>query len=422
MSSPPSSIFWEKTLSPDLFREIDPPQRLLMGPGPINAHPRVLRAMAADLLGQFDPEMTAYMNEVMALYRPIFGTDNAQTFLIDGTARAGIEAALVSMVTPGAKVLVVNFGRFGLLLTEILDRIGAIVEIVEAPWGEVVPLDQIAHAIERFGPKVVATVHGDTSTTMAQPLEGLGELCRAAGALSYVDATATIGGMEIAADRWGVDVVTGGLQKCLGGPSGSAPITISDAAAEKIFARRHVELGLQTAGSTSENRGRRIGSNYFDLAMIMDYWSDKRLNHHTEATTMLYGARECARIALGEGLETRFARHASAGRAMTAGLRAMGLTVYGDDRYRMTNVTGVLIPDGVDGEAVRRRMREDFEIEIGTAFGPLAGKIWRIGAMGYNAMKHKVLITLGALEAALRAEGHGVPSGAGVDAALEAWG
>jgi (S)-ureidoglycine-glyoxylate aminotransferase len=407
---------------PDLFREIDPPQRLLMGPGPINAHPRVLRAMAADLLGQFDPEMTAYMNEVMALYRPIFGTDNAQTFLIDGTARAAIEASLVSMVSPGQKVLVVNFGRFGLLLTEILDRIGAIVEIVEAPWGEVVPMDQIADAIERFGPKVVATVHGDTSTTMAQPLEGLGDLCRAAGALSYVDATATIGGMEIAADRWGVDVVTGGLQKCLGGPSGSAPITISDAAAERIFARRHVELGLRTGDTAVESRGRRIGSNYFDLAMIMDYWSDKRLNHHTEATTMLYGARECARIALGEGLDARFARHASAGRAMTAGLRAMGLTVYGDDRYRMANVTGIFIPKGVDGEAVRRRMREDFEIEIGTAFGPLAGKIWRIGAMGYNAMKHKVLITLGALEAALRAEGHPVPPGAGVDAALEAWG
>jgi (S)-ureidoglycine-glyoxylate aminotransferase len=408
-------------LGPDLFREIDPPQRLLMGPGPINAHPRVLRAMAADLLGQFDPEMTAYMNEVMALYRPIFGTDNRWTFLIDGTARAGIEAALVSIVSPGAKVLVVNFGRFGLLLTEILDRIGAIVEMVEAPWGEVVPLDQIADAIERFGPKVVATVHGDTSTTMAQPLEGLGALCRAAGALSYVDATATIGGMEIAADRWGVDVVTGGLQKCLGGPSGSAPITISDAAAEKIFSRRHVELGLQTGAEPSENRGRRIGSNYFDLAMIMDYWSDKRLNHHTEATTMLYGARECARIVLGEGLDARFARHAAAGRAMTAGLRAMGLTVYGDDRYRMTNVTGVLIPAGIDGEAVRRRMREDFEIEIGTAFGPLAGKIWRIGAMGYNAMKHKVLITLGALEAALRAEGLTTPPGAGVDAALAAW-
>lgn len=402
------------------FGDIDPPQRLLMGPGPVNAHPRVLRAMAADLLGQFDPEMTGYMNEVMALYRPLFGTENRWTFLVDGTARAGIEAALVSLVVPGDTVLVVDFGRFGLLLTEILERIGARVERLSAPWGEVVPTDAIAAAIERIAPKVVATVHGDTSTTMAQPLDQLGALCRAAGALSYVDTTATLAGMPFAADAWGIDVVSAGLQKCLGGPSGSAPITISDRAAEHIFARRHVEKGIARA-DLADGGGLRIASNYFDLAMVMDYWSEKRLNHHTEATTMLYGARECARVALGEGLEARFARHAAAGRAVVAGARAMGLTVFGDDQHRMTNVTGILIPAGVDGEAVRRRMREDFEIEIGTAFGPLAGRIWRIGAMGYNATKAKVATTLAALEAVLRSEGFATPPGAGVDAALAKW-
>lgn len=407
-------------LDPLLFGEIDPPQRLLMGPGPVNAHPRVLRAMAADLLGQFDPEMTGYMNQVMALYRPIFGTANSWTLLVNGTARAGIEAALVSLVAPGDTVLVVNFGRFGLLLTEILTRIGARIETVDAPWGEVVPMDAIAAAIARTSPRLVATVHGDTSTTMAQPLDGIGDLCRAAGALSYVDATATIGGMEIAADRWGVDIVTGGLQKCLGGPSGSAPITISDRAAEAIFARRHVEKGIRRA-DIADGTGPRIGSNYFDLAMIMDYWSPLRLNHHTEATTMLYAARECARIALGEGLAARFARHAAAGRGMTAGLRAMGLEVFGDDAHRMTNVTGVYIPAGVDGERVRTLMREHFEIEIGTAFGPLQGRIWRLGAMGYNAMKHKVLLTLGALEACLKGEGFLLPMGEAVPAALEAF-
>ncbi|MDE8651313.1 pyridoxal-phosphate-dependent aminotransferase family protein [Novosphingobium album (ex Liu et al. 2023)] len=407
-------------LDPLLFGEIDPPQRLLMGPGPINAHPRVLRAMSADLLGQFDPEMTAFMNQVMALYRPIFGTANPWTMLIDGTARAGIEAALVSLVAPGERVLVVNFGRFGLLLTEILTRVGAVIETVDANWGEVVPMEAIATAIERTSPRLVATIHGDTSTTMAQPLEGLGDLAHAAGALLYVDATATIGGMEIAADRWGADIVTGGLQKCLGGPSGSAPITISDAAAAHIGKRRHVEKGIRR-DDIADGAGPRIGSNYFDLAMIMDYWSEKRLNHHTEATSMLYAARECARIALGEGLAARYGRHASAGRAMTAGLRAMGLTVFGDDAHRMTNVTGVYIPSGVDGEAVRQAMRDQFEIEIGTAFGPLQGQIWRIGAMGYNAMKHKVLLTLAALEACLRAEGFALPLGEAVPAALEAW-
>lgn len=226
--------------------------------------------------------------------------------------------------------------------------------------------------------------------------------------------------MDIASDRWDVDVVTAGLQKCLGGPSGSAPITVSAAAAEAIFARRHVERGI-VRDDIANGSGPRIASNYFDLAMIMDYWSDKRLNHHTEATTMLYGARECARVALQEGLEARYARHAAAGRAVSAGVRALGLEVFGDDAHRMSNVTGVVIPHGVDSEAVRRRMREDFEIEIGTAFGPLQGRIWRIGAMGYNAMKHKVLLTLAALEAVLRAEGYACTQGLAVEAARAAW-
>jgi (S)-ureidoglycine-glyoxylate aminotransferase len=407
-------------LDPLLFGEIDPPQRLLMGPGPVNAHPRVLRAMSADLLGQYDPEMTGYMNQVMALYRPVFGTQNRWTMLIDGTARAAIEASLVSLLQPGDTALVINFGRFGLLLQEILTRIGVHFETVEAPWGEVVPTDAIRAAALRHRPKVIATVHGDTSTTMAQPLEDIGAIAREAGALVYVDATATLAGMDIAADRWGADVVTAGLQKCLGGPSGIAPITVSDAAAAHIFARRHDERGIRAAGAV-DGPGPRIGSNYFDLAMIMDYWSEKRLNHHTEATSMLYGARECARVALGEGLPARFARHRAAGAAMSAGLTAMGLTLYGDQAHRMTNVTGVYIPAGIDGEAVRTMMREAFEIEIGTAFGPLTGRIWRIGAMGYNAMRHKVLLTLAALEAVLRAHGVAVPLGEAVPAAIAAW-
>ena len=178
-----------------------------------------------------------------------------------------------------------------------------------------------------------------------------------------------------------------------------------------------MERGLVAPGA-AEGNGRRIGSNYFDLAMIMDYWSDKRLNHHTEAASMLYASRECARVALEEGLEARFARHTLAGRAVRAGVEAMGLTTYGDPAHRMTNVTGVIAPAGVDYDRVRARMREDFEIEIGSAFGPLTGKIWRIGAMGINARKHAVLTTLAALEAVLRGEGFGFASGDGVDAAL----
>ncbi len=400
-----------------LFTEIDPPQRLLMGPGPVNAHPRVLRAMSADLLGQFDPEFTEYMSETMELYRQVFMTDNRWTFLIDGTARAAIEAALVSLIEPKSKVLIVRFGRFGLLLTEIVERIGAAYETVDAEWGTVVPMDRIAEAARKFRPQVIAAVHGDTSTTMSQPLHELGALCRELDAFSYVDATATLGGMPVETNRWGIDVVTAGLQKCMGGSSGSAPISISNRAAEFIASRRHTEAGIRSNDIVDGDR-HRIGSNYFDLAMIMDYWSEKRLNHHTESTTMLYGARECARVVLEEGLQKRFDRHKLASSAMAAGIRAMGLQVFGDDQHRMTNVSGVMIPEGIDGEQIRTRMRDDFEIEIGSAFGPLQGRIWRIGAMGVNARKHKVLITLGAFEAVLRKCGATIRSGVAVDAAL----
>jgi (S)-ureidoglycine-glyoxylate aminotransferase len=398
-------------------REIDPPQRLLMGPGPVNAHPRVLRAMSAQLLGQFDPEFTAYMAETQALYREVFETRNLWTLLIDGTARAAIEAAMVSLLEPGDTVVIASAGRFGGLLTEIAERCDATPVIVSAEWGAVVPPAELIAAIAAHKPRLFACVHGDTSTTMAQPMDGIAEACRGAGSLFYIDATATLSGMPVPVDAWGADIVTAGLQKCLGGPSGVAPITVSDRAAERIFERRHIELGLKGTGGAT-GAGRRIASNYFDLAMILDYWSDKRLNHHTEATTMLYGARECARLAIEEGLPERFARHTLAGAAVTAGVEAMGLTVFGDKAHKMTNVTGILIPEGVDGEVVRTRMREDFSIEIGSSFGPLHGKIWRIGAMGYNATKPNVLTTLGALEAVLRAVGAPVKSGDGVDAAL----
>jgi len=401
----------------DTFKELDHPARLLMGPGPINVHPRVLRAMSVQLLGQFDPEFTGYMNEVMALYRGVFETKNQQTFLIDGTSRAGIEAALVSTLSPGDDVVVINAGRFGLLLAEIAERCDAKVTFVEGDWGKVVDPQAVEDAVARVKPRLVACVHGDTSTTIAQPIEAIGEICRRHDALLYVDATATLGGMSVPADAWQADIVTAGLQKCMGGPSGSAPITISDRAADHIFGRRHVEKGLATPGAAGN--GRRIASNYFDLAMIMDYWSDKRLNHHTEAASMLFAARECARIVLEEGLETRFARHKQAGAAMVAGIEALGLEVYGDQAHKMTNVTGVIAPRGVDYDRVKARMRTEFEIEIGAAFGPLAGKIWRIGTMGVNARKHAVLQTLAALEAVLRWEGFEAPAGAGVDAAAK---
>lgn len=401
----------------NIFAELDPPPRLMMGPGPVNVHPRVLNAMSMPLLGQFDPAFTEYMNEVMALYRQIFQTANRQTFMIDGTARAGIETLMVSVLEPGDKVLVPVFGRFGHLLTEIAERCQADVEFIETEWGTVFDPGQIEEAVKRVRPKLVALCQGDTSTTVAQPLAEIGAICARYDAISYVDSTASIVGMDLPVDAWKLDAVSCGLQKCLAGPPGIAPITFNDRVAEIVTARKHIEKGIRPDGFQAAG-GRMIASNYFDLAMLMDYWSETRLNHHTEATSMLYAARECARIVLQEGLPPTFARHELASDAMVAGLEAMGLTVFGDQRNKMPNVTGVYIPDNVEGEAIRSDMLHDFGIEIGTSFGPLHGKIWRIGAMGYNCQKHNILTCLNALETTLRQHGVGVPSGAAVDAAL----
>ncbi|MGH1563707.1 pyridoxal-phosphate-dependent aminotransferase family protein [Mumia sp. DW29H23] len=398
---------------------IDPPPRLLMGPGPVNADPRVLRAMSAQLVGQYDPWMTASMNETMALYREVFRTDNEATLLVDGTSRAGIEAALVSLLEPGDRVVVPVLGRFGHLLREIAERCGAEVHTIETAWGTVFDEEEIVEAVRRVRPKLLATVQGDTSTTMCQPLSALGPACRELGVLTYVDVTASLAGNTFAMDDWQLDVATAGLQKCLGGPSGSAPISLSEAAVEVVDGRRHVEAGIREA--SDDDRGERIRSNYFDLAMILDYWGPRRLNHHTEATTMLYGARECARLLVEEGMDAAVERHRLHGAAMTAGAAALGLALFGDQAHKMNNVVAVEIPDGVDGDAARAAMLSDFGIEIGTSFGPLHGKVWRIGTMGWNARHDAVLSTLAALEQVLRAAGTAPTPGAGVAAAKEVY-
>lgn len=402
----------------NLFETLNPPNRLLMGPGPINAYPRVHQALSAALVGQYDPVMTGYMNQVQSLYRDVFETNNKQTMLVDGTARSGIEAVLVSVLQPGDKVLIPVMGRFGHLLCEIAQRVGAVVKTIEIEWGEVCPPELIEEAIKTFRPKLLATVQGDTSTTMNQPLAEIGEICQRYDVLFYCDATASVAGNDLKVDEWHLDAVSVGLQKCLGGPSGSAPITLSDKCAEVINGRKHIEAGIRAEHHNS-GKGRIIQSNYFDLAMVMDYWGPERLNHHTEATSMLYAARECARIFLEEGSEQVISRHKQAGDAMVDGLQAMGLKLFGNLKHKMNNVVGVYIPKEVDGDRVRQELLDCFGIEIGTSFGPLHGKIWRIGTMGFNARQECVLTTLAALESILLKYKAPISPGQAVIAAMQ---
>jgi len=367
------------------------------------ADPRVLRAMSTPLLGQFDPEFTEIMNEVMDLSRFAFQTANPRAFPVPGTGRAGLEAALTSLIEPGDRVVVAECGRFGLLLIDIAERCGAEVTAVRGEWGRLIDPDAIEAALRGARTKLVAVVHGETSTGVMQPLADLARLAHAHGALLVADCVVTLGGCEVAVDRWDVDVATAGTQKCLSCPSGLAPVTFNARAEAVIRGRRT-----------------RVRSNYLDLGQLADYWSPARFNHHTAPTAMVYGLREALRAVHDEGLEARFARHRLHGDALRAGLDALGLTLFGKEsrEHRLPFLTPVVVPDGVDELRVRRRLVEDFGIEIGAAFGPLQGKIWRIGTMGYSAQRQFVLSCLAALEDVLRREGHRAPAGAALEAAL----
>jgi (S)-ureidoglycine-glyoxylate aminotransferase len=384
--------------------ELRIPQRLLCGTGPTNPDPRVLRAMAVPLLGQFDPAFTAIMGDVMSLGRSVFRTTNQRTYAVSGTGRASIEAGLASLIESGDRVLVGNCGRFGDLFVDIATRYGARVSQVRAEWGAALDPTAVVEAVRRERPKLACVVHGETSTGIWQPLDGIGAACREHGALLAVDAVVTLAGVPVETDAWGIDVCFAGGQKCVGMPSGMSPITYSHRAEEALAARRTP-----------------VVSNYLDLTQLQRYWSPERLNHHTLPTSMTYGLREALRLILEEGLETRWGRHRRAGAAMKAGLAAMGLELSGDPRHRLPMITAVRVPDGVEDEAARKQLLHEHGIEIATSFGPLRGRVWRIGTMGVNASRQTVVTVLDGLEQVLRSRGVAVPRGAGADAARAAY-
>jgi len=385
------------------MEELAPSHRILLGPGPSMADPRVLRAMALPLLGQFDPEFTAIMTDVMALSRLVFETENVHTFPVSGTGRAGLEAAIASLIEPGDRVVVADCGRFGVLCGDIAERHGATVVRVRSEWGTIADPDAIRVALGAAKTRMLIAVHGETSTGVLQPLEPLGELARSYGALLMVDAVVTLGGCRVGVDERQIDITVGGSQKCLSCPSGLAPVTYSARTAEVIRTRRTP-----------------IGTNYLDLAQLSEYWSPKRFNHHTAPTSMVYGLREALRLVQVEGLDARFARHRLHGDALRAGVAALGLRLFGAEppEHRLPMLTPVVVPDGIDDLRVRQRLLHDFGIEIGAAFGRLQGRIWRIGTMGYSAQRQNVLRCLAALEAVLRAEGWKSEPGAGVAASV----
>lgn len=402
------------------FKEINPSPRTLMTPGPVEADPRVLRAMGAHILGQFDPEFTALMNETMEMERYLFQTENKQTYVVDTTSRGGLETVLTGAICPGDKVLIPAFGRFGYLLSEILERCGAEITLLEREWGTVFTPEEIEEALKKDSYKAVACIHGETSTSMMQPLDEIGKICERYGALLIVDSVATLGGAEVKVDEWKLSACISGTQKCVSAPSGAALITYNKEIEEIVKKRKRVEKGIRTnddiAGSLPH-----IPSNYLDLGQLEDYWSPRRLNHHTEATSMQYAVHEALRCIMDETLEARFARHKLNDQALTAGLTAMGLTIFGDLEHKMPVVTAINIPEGTDGKAIRSMLLNEFGIEIATSFGPLDGRILRIGNMGYSSQKRNILILLGALGAVMQRNGAKVSTDAGVSAAMDVY-
>lgn len=402
------------------FQEINPSPRTLMTPGPVETDPRVLRAMSSHILGQFDPEFLALMAETQEMERRVFRTKNEQTFLTDTTSRGGLETVLTAAICPGDKVLIPSFGRFGYLLSEILERCGADITLLEREWGTVFTPEEIEDALKKDTYKAVAIIHGETSTSMMQPLEEVGKICKRYGALLIVDSVATLGGADVRVDEWQIDGCISGTQKCISAPSGSALITINKSIEEITAARKQVEAGIRTEDDKKASLP-RIPSNYLDLAQLQDYWGPRHLNHHTEATSMQYAVHEALRCIMLEGLDERLARHKANDKALCAGLQAMGLSIFGDIENKMPVVTAINIPEGTTGPAIRAQLLNDFGIEIATSFGPLDGKILRIGNMGYSSQKRNILFTLGALEATMIAQGVKVNVGDGVAAALETY-
>jgi len=380
--------------------QLNPSPRLLLGPGPSDAHPRVLSVMSTPLLGHLDPQFLAIMAETQELMRQAFLTTNNLTLPISATGMAGMEACLVNLVEPGDKVVVCYAGYFSQRMIDVAGRCGAEVSVLERPWGEVFDLDQIRETLKTVRPKVLGIVHAETSTGAWQPIEELGKLCHEFGTLLVVDAVTSLGCIPLKVDEWELDAVYSCSQKGLSCPPGMSPVTLSERAAEVIRTRKT-----------------KVQSWYLDLSIVMKYWGEDRVYHHTAPITMIYAVREGLRILLEEGLEARWARHTKNHRAIKAGLEALGLTYTANPKHQLPQLNAVRIPAGVDDLKVRKRLLTDFGIEIGGGLGDLKGKAWRIGIMGHNSRANNVLLVLAALEVCLKGEGVSVTPGAGVAAA-----
>ncbi len=364
-----------------------PPYRILMGPGPSNVHPRVLAAMALPTIGHLDPAFIDLMDDIKSLLRDTFLTENEVTFPVSGPGSVGMETAVVNIVEPRKKVMVCVNGAFGARIREMVERYGGTPIAVDTPWGEPVDPQKLEATLAKHGDaKIVAFVHAETSTGVRSDIKELARIARKHNCLTIVDAVTSLGGIPVKVDEWGLDVVYSGSQKCLSCPPGLSPITFSDRAIDAI-----------------KKRKTKVQSWFMDVGLVLNYWSGaKRTYHHTAPINALYGLHECLRVLHEEGLENAWSRHERNSELFRAGLEKLGLETFVRLEASLPELTTVVVPDGVNEAGVRSHLLTKHNIEIGAGLGQLAGKIWRIGLMGYTSNEKNVKLCLDGLEGALK--------------------
>ncbi|MCO8245037.1 MULTISPECIES: alanine--glyoxylate aminotransferase family protein [unclassified Haladaptatus] len=386
--------------------ELTPPDRTLMGPGPSEVHPRVLRAMSTPLVGHLDPSFIDIMNEVQDLLRYTFRTENQWTIPVSGTGSASMEAAIGNLVEPGDTMLVPTNGYFGGRMESMAKRAGGEVVHVDAPWGE--PLDpaDVQVAFEEHQPDIFGFIHAETSTGVVQP--GVSELTHIAhdhDAYVIADSVTSLGGVELKVDEWDIDVAYSGPQKCLSCPPGASPLTLNDRAMEKVLSREESPRSW-----------------YLDLSLLEGYWGEDRAYHHTAPITNVYALREALRLVSEEGIESRWERHRDVAGALKAGVEAMGLEMNAPEEYWLPSLNAVRVPNGVTDTDITSYLLDQYDLEIATGLGDLDGEIFRIGCMGYSARPETVSYLVSALGDALREHGADVDVEAGLAATSEALG
>ncbi len=384
----------------------NPPVRVLMGPGPSDVHPRILSALARPTIGHLDPAFVAMMDELKGLLHYAFQTDNALTIPVSAPGSAGMETCFVNLVEPGDKVVVCQNGVFGGRMKENVERIGATAIMVEDAWGDPVDPQKLEDTLKAHpDAKVVAFVHAETSTGAESDAKTLCEIARRHDCLSIVDAVTSLGGIPVRVDEWGIDAIYSGTQKCLSCTPGLSPVSFSERAVERIKARKHP-----------------VQSWFLDLNLVMGYWGGegKRAYHHTAPINPLYALHESLVMLREEGLENAWARHRRNHEILKAGLEAMGLRFVVREEARLPQLNSVAVPEGVDEAAVRQTLLQRYNLEIGAGLGALAGKVWRIGLMGYSSNLNNIMLCLGALEAALIEQGAKLEQGAALAAAQQA--